>query len=114
MPKSSAGPSTPFSRRVSQAIERLRIDAGVTQAQLFKDAGMSQNYFYVRLRGELPFNTNDISALAEALDLDPMSILREASRPGSIDGSNVVGYLDDAVHGLDAAAGTDETQADDE
>jgi transcriptional regulator with XRE-family HTH domain len=81
MGKSSAGKASEFSLRVVDEIETARIQAGITQAELFAAVGMSQNYFYSRLRGDLPFNTNDIDKLALALGCNPLELLRNAASP---------------------------------
>ncbi|MEK0307897.1 hypothetical protein [Bifidobacterium favimelis] len=52
--------------------------------EIIKKSGMSQDYFYTRMRGEKPFNTNDISYIADILGVDALDLLREAGeRPAS-------------------------------
>lgn len=80
MSKKSAGKASSFSLRVVEQIEDARAQSGITQAELFAAAGMSQNYYYSRLRGDLPFNTNDIDKLALVLKCDPLLILRRAAQ----------------------------------
>ena len=53
----------------------------MTNTELIRAAGFSANYFYIRLRGEAPFNTNDIERLAEALDVEPHEVLQLAESP---------------------------------
>ncbi|WP_291053630.1 helix-turn-helix transcriptional regulator [Herbiconiux sp.] len=67
--------------RVIDVIENARRDADVSQAELIQRTGMGRNTFYKKLRGEVPFNTNDIDVIAEALGCDPMLILRTAAKP---------------------------------
>jgi transcriptional regulator with XRE-family HTH domain len=113
---------SPFSWRVIDQIQKLIGERGLTDVQVLKSAGMPRNTFYAKMRGDSAMTTEDIDKLAQALSVEPELILRNASRghlsvvppldpdlPG-----NVGGYLDDALHGLDTAAGTDETQADED
>ncbi|WP_382307365.1 helix-turn-helix domain-containing protein [Herbiconiux sp. UC225_62] len=81
--------------RVIDVIENARMDAEMSQAELIQRTGMGRNTFYKKLRGEVPFNTNDIDVIAEALDCDPMLILRTAaSRPAlSVVGDSDTGDL---------------------
>lgn len=60
-----------FSRRVLANLSRLQSAAGMSNAALISASGLSRNYFYTRLRGEGPFNLEDIAGLARALDVDP-------------------------------------------
>lgn len=53
----------------------------MTNTELIRSAGFSANYFYIRLRGESPFNTNDIEKLAEALEVEPHEVLQLAESP---------------------------------
>ncbi len=43
----------------------------MSNAALIAASGLSKNYFYTRLRGEGPFNLEDIAGLARALQVDP-------------------------------------------
>lgn len=69
-----------FSRRIVLNIERFRDNPEqtnrtkkvvLTNRDLAKAAGLSENYFYIRMRYEKPFNVNDITALAKALGVTP-------------------------------------------
>lgn len=44
-------------------------------AKLAAKSGLSQNYLAKRLREELPFTLNDITKIAEALEVDPTILL---------------------------------------
>lgn len=58
--------------------------SGMTNMEIIKKSGMSQDYFYTRMRGEKPFNTNDISYIADILGVDALDLLRKAGeRPAS-------------------------------
>jgi hypothetical protein len=61
------------------------------------DAGMSRNYFYKRLRGEAPFNTNDVGNICDVLGIDPMQLMCQATKPRL----SVVPATDDEHRGED-------------
>lgn len=120
MGQKATGPATPFGRAVVNAIEAARVAEGLTKVALIERSGVPANTFHTRMRGEKPFNTNEIEKLAAALNRDPLLLLREAA--SSVDsGAKVTpirpndgGYIDDALkeQGYETAAGSDETQAD--
>ncbi|SJM69327.1 hypothetical protein FM112_14075 [Gulosibacter sp. 10] len=49
-------------------------------ADVLEDAGISRNYYYKRLRGEMPFNTNDLSRIAAAVGIDMFDLLVAATQ----------------------------------
>lgn len=57
--------------RVVSNVEHRRQEVGKTHQQLFTEAGLSKNYYWTRLNHDLPFNTNDIDALARVLGVEP-------------------------------------------
>ena len=73
------GEAGDFSRRVIGNIDYAIGHDPRSAAEIVRQAGMSKNYFYVRMRGEKPFNTNDVDALAEVLGLDPFDLLSPRS-----------------------------------
>lgn len=68
-----------FSLSVIEEVQKAIQESGMSNAEVIKRANISQDYFYTRTRGEKPFNTNDISRIAEVLGTDPLMILRRAS-----------------------------------
>jgi len=66
MPDVPQGAADEFSQAIARAIEDAKAAAGLTTRDLIKRSGLSANYYYRRARGELPFTTNDMSALATA------------------------------------------------
>ena len=72
-----------FSRQIVVNVETLRDEAGMSNAQLIRDSGMSSNYFYTRLRLEAPFNTNDVQKLADALGVDAEELVVPRTASGS-------------------------------
>ena len=62
-----------------RAVSTLRDAAGMTNQELIDRSGMSSSYYYARLRGAAPFDTNDIENLAHALGTHPHEISRLAA-----------------------------------
>jgi hypothetical protein len=56
-----------FSRQVVEAIKRLRVNAGMTNADLIAAAGFGNNKYYTCLRGDTDFDTSDLESLGSAL-----------------------------------------------
>ncbi|MCI2149329.1 hypothetical protein [Bifidobacterium crudilactis] len=78
-----------FSLSVIEEVQKAIQESGMSNAEVIKRAKISQDYFYTRTRGEKPFNTNDISRIAEVLGIDPLMILRRASAVIENDGLTV-------------------------
>lgn len=57
----------------------------MTNQELIDRSGMSASYYYARLRGVAPFDTNDIEKLAHALSIHPHEISRVAASIGDAD-----------------------------
>ncbi len=70
------GEAGAFSRRVIGNIDYAVGKDTRSAAEIITAAGMSKNYFYTRMRGEKPFNTNDVEAIADALGIDPFELMR--------------------------------------
>lgn len=68
-----------FSLDVINEVRRAIDESNLKDYEVFKAADMSKDYFYKRMRGEKPFNTNDISKIADALGVDAFLILRRAA-----------------------------------
>jgi len=71
-----------------RAVSALRDDSGLTNQELVERAEMSASYYYARLRGDAPFDTNDIEKLAAALGTHPHEISRIAASYGD-DGEDI-------------------------
>lgn len=72
-----------------RAVVELRDRAGLSNQDLIDESGMSTTYYYARLKGELPFNSNDIERLALALGTQPFEVARLANALDRIDGASV-------------------------
>ena len=68
-----------FSQRVAEEVQKAITNAGLSNAKVIRDAHMSQDYFYRRMRGEKPFTTNDISKIAEAIGVEPFALMLKAA-----------------------------------
>ncbi|UOQ56043.1 hypothetical protein MUN78_10040 [Leucobacter allii] len=77
-PRATAGEPTDFSSAVAETIDRQIGLSGIPVAHVIKEAGLSRNYYYKRIRGEGMFNTNDIDTIARALGMDPFDLIRMA------------------------------------
>lgn len=73
------GEASAWSMALVRAVTELRDGNGLTNQELVERAGMSASYFYARLRGDAPFDTNDIEKLAAALGTHPHEISRVAA-----------------------------------
>lgn len=104
MGQKPTGPASEFSMRVVDEIERARRESGLGPVELIRRSNIGANTYYAKMRGERPFNTNEIDMLANAMGANAMIILRRAGgelvadvptapTPGL---PNVVSSLDDA------------------
>lgn len=57
--------------------------AGVNQTQLAKRINMSGSALSQRLTCDLPFTTDHLFAIAETLDVDPLSLMRRPMTEGA-------------------------------
>lgn len=71
--------------RIQQAVN----ESGISKTQLIHLTGLSRNYVYKRLRGEGPWNTNDIHRISSALGIDPGTLMAgaaaDANKPATAD-----------------------------
>lgn len=74
MGRGAVGPPSRYSRRVVANVDRLRRDKGLTVGELLQRAGMTKSYYQSRAGFSLPYNTNDIEALAAALGVTPEEV----------------------------------------
>lgn len=74
MGRGAVGPPSRYSRRVVANVDRLRRAKGLTVGELLSRAGMSKSYYQSRAGFALPYNTNDLEALAAALGVTPEEV----------------------------------------
>lgn len=77
-PRVKVGEPTAFSKAVIDAVSHMIGMSGFPVRAIVKQAGFSTNYFYTRMRYEAPFNTNDVAAIASALNVEPKEIIELA------------------------------------
>jgi transcriptional regulator with XRE-family HTH domain len=68
---------------VAANVDRLRKEAGLTVGELISSAGLTKSYYQSRAGFQLPFNTNDIEALASALNVTPADLANPDPAPSS-------------------------------
>ena len=68
-----------FSRAVTARIQQAVNESGISKTQLIHLTGLSRNYVYKRLRGEGPWNTNDIHRISSVLGIDPGALMAGAA-----------------------------------
>lgn len=76
--------SDEFSNEVAREIQRAIETAGISNAEVMRRTHISQDYFYSRMRGEKPFNTNDVSRIAEAIGANAFAILIKAAEQSDL------------------------------
>ncbi|PNW07685.1 hypothetical protein C1632_16725 [Microbacterium testaceum] len=79
--RGAVGPPSRYSRRVVANVDRLRQAKGLTVGELLSRAGMTKSYYQSRAGFSLPYNTNDIEALAAALGVSPEEVANPESAP---------------------------------
>ncbi|OZD49931.1 hypothetical protein CH252_16490 [Rhodococcus sp. 06-1477-1B] len=62
-------------------VDRLRRVKGLTVGELLSRAGMTKSYYQSRAGFSLPYNTNDIEALAAALGVSPEEVANPEAAP---------------------------------
>ena len=104
---------------MTSAIRRLQADRRISTAEIARGTNLSANYLNERLRDEKSFTLTDMEELGQFFGFDATEFMVEANASRSNVTElrpNVGGYLDDAIkdQGYATAAGTDETQADED
>lgn len=80
MPKSRAmKPAGSHAQAFSEAIRLHMSQSGVSGMALAAQISRSQNYVASRLRDEKPFTVDDVEAIAAALEIPLMELLRDAA-----------------------------------
>lgn len=81
MGRGAVGPPSRYSRRVVANVDRLRQAKGLTVGELLTRAGMTKSYYQSRAGFSLPYNTNDLEALAAALGVSPEELANPEAAP---------------------------------
>lgn len=98
---------TEWACNIAQAIARVLEARSISDRELARRIGRSQNYVSIRMRCESPLSLADLDAIGDALDLDPASLLAGVPRRRLSDaGSNVTPIrmpsTDDAIDHVEA------------
>ena len=82
MGRSPTPPPSDFSLRVIALIrhELGNRGADVSGRWLAARTSMSANYIHIRLKGDRPFNTNDIDEIAKAFGYSPVAFVQQAEK----------------------------------
>ncbi|QUW18856.1 helix-turn-helix transcriptional regulator [Agrococcus sp. Marseille-Q4369] len=99
MPQSPA-PMSEWACQIAQAIARVLEARDISDRELARRIGRSQNYVSIRMRCESPLSLADLDAIGNALDLDPASLLAGVPRTRV---SPTVPTLGDDIDDLGAA-----------
>ena len=109
MGSKAMGPAIGFSLDVVAEIKRAIQESGLMDKDVIRITGISQDYFYKRMRGDAPFNTNDISKIADALGMDAFIILRRAAiKHDRMSGEERQRIMDAKIDGGFALAASDD------
>jgi transcriptional regulator with XRE-family HTH domain len=111
----------PISMAVSAELRAALARKGWNVQRFAAISGLPLSTLHKTFKGQRVVDVEDVFAICEFLDADPADIIHAAdmaTRPHIASVTelrfNVSGYVDDALHGIDTAAGTDETQADED
>lgn len=107
MGRKSKDELTPISKAVIDVCRDLLGNWGGKATDFFKKSGISQNYWYKRMRYEMPFNTSDIDMIAQFFGTTSLAIYEQASQRAhnaQIDGTQLK-TVSGAMEQLQAKAG---------
>ena len=66
MARGSKNEVTEDSKRIIDACRQLLKNSGITIDEFFDSSGLSNNYWYKRMRYEAPLNTSDVEHIASS------------------------------------------------
>lgn len=70
---------SPISAAIIDVCRDLLGNWGGRITDFFRESGITQNYWYKRMRYELPFNTSDIDTIASFFGVDSLDIYQQAT-----------------------------------
>lgn len=76
----TSAPMTEWACDIAKAISRVLDSRKISDRELARLIGRSQNYVSIRLRCEAPLSLADLDAISTALELDPASLLHGVPR----------------------------------
>lgn len=69
-----------FGKVIARLLNDERLQKGVTQAELAESTGISQSQISKQLRGTRDINIDELSAIADALDISLVELIRKAEQ----------------------------------
>jgi transcriptional regulator with XRE-family HTH domain len=78
MGRMATGVAGAYSRAMAGEVRAELARRGLDQNRLAEATGLTTSYLSTRLRGERPFNLNDIEDIANALDMSPLLLMQRA------------------------------------
>lgn len=78
MARGSKNEVTEDSKRIIDACRRLLKNSGISIDEFFDSSGLSNNYWYKRMRYEAPLNTSDVEHIASTFGLTSLDIYTRA------------------------------------
>ena len=74
MARGSKNEVTEDSKRIIDVCRQLLKNSGITIDEFFDSSGLSNNYWYKRMRYESPLNTSDVEHIASTFGLTSLDI----------------------------------------
>ena len=78
MARGSKNEVTEDSKRIIDACRQLLKNSGITIDEFLDSSGLSNNYWYKRMRYEAPLNTSDVEHIASTFGLTSLDIYTRA------------------------------------
>lgn len=78
MARGSKNEVTEDSKRIIDVCQRLLKNSGISIDEFFDSSGLSNNYWYKRMRYEAPLNTSDVEHIASTFGLTSLDIYTRA------------------------------------
>lgn len=78
MARGSKNEVTKDSKRIIDVCRQLLKNSGITIDEFFDSSGLSNNYWYKRMRYEAPLNTSDVEHIASTFGLTSLDIYTRA------------------------------------
>lgn len=78
MARGSKNEVTEDSKRIIDVCRRLLKNSGISIDEFFASSGLSNNYWYKRMRYEAPLNTSDVEHIASTFGLTSLDIYTRA------------------------------------
>lgn len=78
MARGSKNEATEDSKRIIDVCRQLLKNSGITIDEFFDSSGLSNNYWYKRMRYEAPLNTSDVEHIASTFGLTSLDIYTRA------------------------------------